>query len=86
MRAHAKENKKRLSIETRVSAYNLMNKLKENGKSGTEILKEIKKPVEISIVEDPTLNMSDCLMEADYGVLDARIESQFKEIKSFFIE
>ncbi len=51
-----------------------------------EILKQIKKPVEISIVEDPTLNMSDCLMESDYGVLDARIESQFKEIKSFFIE
>ncbi len=52
----------------------------------TEILKQIKKPIEISIVEDPTLNMSDCLMESDYGVLDARIESQFKEIKSFFIE
>ncbi len=51
-----------------------------------EILKKIKKPVEISIVEDPTLNMSDCLVESDYGVLDARIESQFKEIKSFFIE
>ena len=52
----------------------------------SEILKKIKKPVEISIVEDPTLNMSDCLMESDYGILDARIESQFKEIKSFFIE
>ena len=52
----------------------------------SEILKKIKKPVEISIVEDPNLNMSDCLMESDYGVLDARIESQFKEIKSFFIE
>lgn len=52
----------------------------------TEILKQIKKPVEISIVEDPMLKMSDCLVESDYGVLDARIESQFKEIKSFFIE
>ncbi len=52
----------------------------------TEILKQIKKPVEISIVEDPTLNMSDCLVESDYGALDARIEAQFKEIKSFFIE
>ncbi len=52
----------------------------------SEILKKIKKPVEISIVEDPTLNMSDCLVESDYGVIDARIESQFKEIKSFFIE
>ncbi len=52
----------------------------------TEILRQIKKSVEISIVEDPTLNMSDCLVESDYGVLDARIESQFKEIESFFIK
>ena len=52
----------------------------------TEILKQIKKPVEISIVEDPTLNMSDCLVESDYGILDARIESQFQEIKSLFIQ
>ncbi len=52
----------------------------------TEILKQIKKPIEISIVEDPTLNMSDCIVESDYGVLDARIESQFKEIETFFIE
>ncbi len=51
----------------------------------TEILKKIKKTIEISIVEDPTLNMSDCLVESDYGVLDARIESQFKEIETFFI-
>jgi len=52
----------------------------------TEIQKQIQKPVEISIIEDPTLKMNDCLVESDYGVLDARIESQFKEIKNFFIE
>ena len=54
-------------------------------KHKAEILKKIKKTIEISIVEDPTLNMSDCLVESDYGVLDARIESQFKEIETFFI-
>jgi len=51
----------------------------------TEILEKIEKPIEISIIEDPTLNLSDCLVESDYGVLDARIESQFREIKSLFI-
>lgn len=49
-----------------------------------EILEQMAGQVAISIVEDPSLRPGDCLFESDFGVLDARIESQFEEIKNFF--
>jgi flagellar assembly protein FliH len=38
----------------------------------------------VVIVEDPSLQPGDCLIETDFGVLDARVESQINELKSVF--
>jgi flagellar assembly protein FliH len=40
--------------------------------------------IAIIIQDDPSLKPGDCLIEADYGVLDARIESQLSELKEVF--
>ena len=51
----------------------------------SEILDHLSRPVALSIVDDPSLRPYDCLIESEHGVLDARIDSQVKEIKSVFM-
>jgi flagellar biosynthesis/type III secretory pathway protein FliH len=50
-----------------------------------EIQQKMARPVSLAIAADPSLQPGDCLVECDHGVLDARIESRLKEIKSVFI-
>jgi flagellar assembly protein FliH len=50
----------------------------------SEIREQLSRPVALSIVDDPSLRPCDCLIESEHGVLDARIDSQLKEIKSVF--
>jgi flagellar assembly protein FliH len=38
----------------------------------------------VVVIEDPSLQPGDCLIETDFGVLDARIDSQINELKSVF--
>lgn len=53
-------------------------------KHKAEILEHLSRPVALSIVDDPSLGPYDCLIESEHGVLDARIDSQVKEIRSVF--
>lgn len=55
------------------------------GQYTQEIMAQFENPVEIAIREEPTLKLGDCLVETDFGILDARIESQFSEIKKDFL-
>ena len=50
----------------------------------TAIIGQLNRPVAISIIDDPSLRPSDCLIETEHGVLDARIDSQLKEIRTVF--
>ncbi|MFQ5674770.1 MAG: FliH/SctL family protein [bacterium] len=51
------------------------------GQYTQEIMSKFENPVEIAIREEPTLKIGDCLVETDFGILDARIESQFNMIR-----
>ncbi|MFQ5639697.1 MAG: FliH/SctL family protein [bacterium] len=48
------------------------------------VLSRLPENFEISLIEDPSLNPSDCLIESDKGILDARVESQLCELKNVF--
>jgi flagellar assembly protein FliH len=40
----------------------------------------------IKLVEDPMITRGGCLIETDSGVIDARVEEQFREIEKGFFE
>jgi flagellar assembly protein FliH len=50
----------------------------------TELTGKFTRDVTVVFVADPSLRPGDCLIESDYGVLDARIESQLSELKDIF--
>ncbi|HEX9652258.1 MAG TPA: FliH/SctL family protein [bacterium] len=45
-----------------------------------EIRQKLTRPVALAITADASLKPGDCLIECDYGVLDARIDARLKEI------
>ena len=49
-----------------------------------EIKAEFGRDIAVIIQDDPSLKPGDCLIESDFGVLDARIESQWSELRSIF--
>jgi len=49
-----------------------------------ELKQQFNKDITVIVQDDPSLKPGDCLIETDYGVLDARIESQLSELKDIF--
>jgi len=56
----------------------------------TEHIKEIVARIErignVSVMEDSTVDSGGCIIETDFGEIDARISSQFKEIEERILE
>lgn len=46
-----------------------------------EFQAQVEKVRNISIIEDPTVEQGGCIVETDYGQIDARINSQLREIE-----
>lgn len=51
----------------------------------TQFVEKLSRPVALTVIEDPSLKPSECLIESEHGVVDARIDSQIKEIKNIFV-
>jgi len=50
-----------------------------------QLEKSVGREIQLVVVEDPALRPGECLVESDYGVLDARFASQFEELKQHFV-
>lgn len=46
-----------------------------------ELEQQLDKRITLNICEDPSLKSGECLIESDYGILDARFASQYEQIR-----
>jgi flagellar assembly protein FliH len=51
-----------------------------------EIVDRIERVGNVSVMEDSTVDPGGCIIETDFGEIDARINSQFKEIEDKILE
>lgn len=49
-----------------------------------QILEKVNRPVNLSVMEDPLLKPGECIIESENGVIDARFDTQLKEIRNIF--
>lgn len=55
-------------------------------KSAQQKLKEIDQPVQIELESDSTLACGDCIIETEFGRIDARLDAQFAFIERALVE
>ena len=51
-----------------------------------EILEKIEKVGKITVMEDSTVDRGGCIIETDFGQIDARISAQLKEIEDRILD
>ncbi|RMF60647.1 MAG: hypothetical protein D6743_14630 [Calditrichaeota bacterium] len=50
-----------------------------------ELSSQLPEGVEVTVVDDPSVQVGDCLVESDFGVLDARVDSALHEMEGAFV-
>ena len=77
---------KKVKTRGKVMLHVNMEDLKVSATNVEEFIKRVENVEEITVVEDSTVEKGGCIVETDFGAIDARISSQLSELEEKIME
>ena len=77
---------KKIKIKTPVTIRVNMDDVKITTENISNFIHQVEKVEGITVVEDGTVDKGGCIVETDFGSVDARISSQLAELESKILE